>query len=390
MNYTEKERDIEESVYKERISLLYQGSIVRPVLHLIPLVLIYFLVHPYVELTYVYIWSALLFCLNAYRFYDIYTTQKNIKEIVNHRKYHIRYAVCTGLLGLIYSIGIVTFFDSVPTINQVYFLCLIVVITPAGMSSFSSDKTSFFLYFYALIIPIIIKLASKGEAMYYYSAICGIMFLLTIRMYFLWNYKVLTNAIQLKFHNLALLKSLQAVNTQLREISVIDELTQVANRRGLDEYLEREWSRAKRNKTPISLIMIDLDFFKQYNDRYGHLKGDDCLKQVAAFFEDCLNRPSDLVARFGGEEFAIVMPETNLEGAMKFAEKLQSKIQHLQIKNPDSAISQHLTVSIGVASAIPQDERYTNLIASSDEALYKAKKHGRNVIRTTDISTTVN
>ena len=389
MNYTDKERDIEESVYKERISLLYEGSIVRPVLHLIPLVVIYFLIQPYIESTYVYPWCALLFCLNAYRFFDIYTTQKKIKEIVNYRKYHIRYAVCTALLGLTYSLGIVTFFDSVPPINQIYFLCIVVVITPAGMSSFSSDKPSFFLYFYSLMIPVIMKLALTGQAIHYYSAICGIMFLLTIRMYFLWNYKILTNAIQLKFQNLELMNSLQTVNTQLRKITVIDELTQVANRRGFDESLEREWSRAKRNKSPISLIMIDLDFFKQYNDRYGHLKGDECLKQVAAFFENCLNRPSDLVARFGGEEFAIVMPDTNLGGAMKFAEKLQSDIKHLQIKNPDSEISQHLTVSIGVASAVPEDEMYTNLIASSDEALYKAKRQGRNVIRTTDVTTAV-
>ena len=190
------------------------------------------------------------------------------------------------------------------------------------------------------------------------------------------------NTVRLKFENEQLSISLKEMNENLKELSVIDELTQVANRRSLDDNLEREWFRAKRTKTPISLLMIDIDHFKKYNDQFGHLKGDECLKEIATYLKTNLNRPGDFIARFGGEEFSIIMPETNLNGAIKFAEKIHSGIRELNITNPGSTVSKYLTISIGVASVVPViEDSYMDLIYTSDKALYQAKNDGRNLIR---------
>lgn len=197
---------------------------------------------------------------------------------------------------------------------------------------------------------------------------------------------MLTNAIRLKFENEQLLTSLQDANTRLTELSVIDKLTQVANRRSLDDNLEKEWLRAKRMRAPISMLMIDIDYFKQYNDTFGHIKGDECLASLANYFKNNLNRSGDLVARYGGEEFCIIMPETDLNGATIYAEKIHSGVRALTIPNPGSDVSKYLTISIGVASAIPgSNETYMDLIYTSDKALYDAKNEGRNIIRAKDL-----
>lgn len=159
----------------------------------------------------------------------------------------------------------------------------------------------------------------------------------------------------------------------------LDGLTGIANRRYFDEYLEREWKRAIRCGKPLSLIMCDIDYFKAYNDTYGHLNGDECLKKVALALSDTIKRPGDLVARYGGEEFAVVLPETDQHGAVIIAEILRTDVESLKIEHVNSSNSKYVTISLGVAAAIPSmDSSFTELIIAADKALYQAKKEGRN------------
>lgn len=165
----------------------------------------------------------------------------------------------------------------------------------------------------------------------------------------------------------------------LEEICLADGLTGIPNRRRFDEYLELEWKRAMRSGAPISLAMIDIDFFKQYNDNYGHIAGDECLKKVARKVFMTVKRPSDLVARYGGEEFACILPETNAKGALRVANALLESVPSLKIPHEYSNVAGHVTVSVGVASMFPADgASHVAIIEEADAALYAAKAGGRN------------
>lgn len=174
-------------------------------------------------------------------------------------------------------------------------------------------------------------------------------------------------------------RQLEDANEELKLLSSLDGLTGIANRKHFDEILDKEWRRCLRYTKPLSLVFMDIDYFKNFNDKYGHLAGDDCLKQVTKSVNDLLKRPGDLIARYGGEEFAIVLPDTNSEDASKLAENTRNAIESLNIPHSDSQTSRFVTCSLGVATVFPKNYMSpTDLIDVSDKALYKAKHNGRN------------
>ncbi|MGC9525679.1 MAG: diguanylate cyclase domain-containing protein [Limnospira sp.] len=165
---------------------------------------------------------------------------------------------------------------------------------------------------------------------------------------------------------------------ELQRLATLDGLTGVANRRSFDTAIAREWNRCFQEKKPLSLILCDVDYFKLYNDRYGHQMGDDCLIKVARVLQKAVKRPTDLVARYGGEEFAIILPNTDAEGAITVAEWIHQKMPQLSIPHKTSTVGNSVTLSLGIACQVPDSEkRPTDLIADADVALYEAKKGGR-------------
>ncbi len=172
---------------------------------------------------------------------------------------------------------------------------------------------------------------------------------------------------------------LQAANKKLKLIANIDGLTQIANRRRFDDYLAIEWQRHQRENKPLALILIDIDYFKNYNNHYGHQGGDDCLIQVAQTLAKVPQRATDLVARYGGEEFVAILPNTNAQKALIVAESMKKAIAALNIPHAQSNISKKITISLGVASLIPNPENcLEDLIFQADQVLYLAKNQGRN------------
>ncbi|WP_415055867.1 diguanylate cyclase [Halopseudomonas sp.] len=172
--------------------------------------------------------------------------------------------------------------------------------------------------------------------------------------------------------------TLKRQNDTLRSVALLDGLTGVANRRMFDEKLERDWRQCKREKEVLSVIMIDVDHFKRYNDRYGHLQGDTCLRSLANTLDEVINRPYDLLARYGGEEFACLLPNTHLDGGVQIAERMLECVETLEIEHLDSDTRQIVTISIGVAAMIPSNEATPlGLLAEADTQLYKAKQAGR-------------
>jgi diguanylate cyclase (GGDEF)-like protein len=175
------------------------------------------------------------------------------------------------------------------------------------------------------------------------------------------------------------IKILEKTQKKLTQLSFQDELTGVANRRRFDYVLKNEWRRAEREKQPFSLLMIDIDYFKKYNDTYGHQAGDACLTRVATAMQAQFKRPGDLLARYGGEEFSAILPNTDLKGADQIAESLHKAINDINILHKSSEVCGMLTISIGISSGNADtcsDEK--NLISIADKALYEAKSKGRN------------
>lgn len=196
--------------------------------------------------------------------------------------------------------------------------------------------------------------------------------------------RAMQRIIQMRYSLLVLTRKLDSANRELTRLSAVDGLTGIANRRQFDEALSREWRRCLREREPLALLMVDVDFFKQYNDGYGHQEGDECLKVVAETLRVKLRRPADIVARYGGEEFAAILPDTGLEGAMLVAEAMRSAVQALGLPHEGSAFGV-VTVSIGVAAFVPQlAEGMPRLLSAADWALYEAKRQGRNGVQATD------
>lgn len=176
-------------------------------------------------------------------------------------------------------------------------------------------------------------------------------------------------------------EKLLVLQQELEALSFKDGLTGIANRRQFDASLEREWAQASRDHTPLSLLMLDVDLFKQYNDLYGHLQGDTCLVTIAQALGQAAVRPRDVVARFGGEEFVILLPETDAQGAREVAERCQRLIAQQALEHKLSPHGQRVTLSIGVGTAIPDAAaQHSALLQAVDRQLYAAKQQGRNRI----------
>jgi len=171
---------------------------------------------------------------------------------------------------------------------------------------------------------------------------------------------------------------LKSVNQELKYLVHIDALTQVSNRRCFDESLHREWQRSLREQQTLSLVLLDIDFFKGYNDAYGHPEGDRCLTSIAQAIKSVLQRPTDLLARYGGEEFVIILPNTTEDGAVKVIQLIQKTIADLSIVHGNSAVSDVVTASFGLAAIVPSEDLSPSfLLEHTDRALYQAKQQGR-------------
>ena len=183
---------------------------------------------------------------------------------------------------------------------------------------------------------------------------------------------------------LKLSKKLKKMNQKLEKMALLDGLTNISNRRLFDKTIKKEMKRSKRESNPLSLIMIDIDNFKAYNDTYGHQQGDECLKKVASVLTENTKRAADFAARYGGEEFTVILPDTDKEGALKIAEDIRKEIMELELEHKNSITADCVTVSLGVSSICTEKEVDQQLISDfidrSDQALYQAKENGKNQV----------
>ncbi len=179
----------------------------------------------------------------------------------------------------------------------------------------------------------------------------------------------------------AIQSELIKANRKLDEVAHFDVLTQIMNRRGYQNMLERYWSDHLRRKSQLTVLLMDIDFFKKYNDNYGHIQGDQCLREVAQTLKKALKRPIDVVARYGGEEFVVILPDTNIEGGLNVAERLIEAMGTANIPHEFSDCQPYVTLSVGLAQADLNNETSKQVLERADKALYEAKEAGRNCVR---------
>lgn len=334
---------------------------------------------------FVFAWWCVIsgFFLVQYILYVAYHRESQGR--LNYRDWYFLILGTSATIGLCWGLGLTYMLSRIESQYHIFLIILLISLASAGITL--AIRTSVYYAFQiSVLLPVILWLTLQSDIT---NAILGIFLL--IFMVAMWLFagqvsRVLSNSFRLQLENQTLANSLkqsnarlQVLNEELTQLSATDSLTQVANRRYFDERFASEFSRASRENTALSVVMIDVDFFKPYNDEFGHLVGDESLQQVAMAIRDSLKRPTDLAARYGGEEFILLLPSTSLEGAVQLAEEIRQKVESLKILHPRSKVSQYVTVSLGVTGAFPgKDISRELMLKKADKALYNAKALGRN------------
>jgi diguanylate cyclase (GGDEF)-like protein len=286
-------------------------------------------------------------------------------EKVTPQSWFKLYFAGTELSALVWSSTAIFFFPTGSFVSQTYLVGVLAGLIHGAGHSQAPFRSVHFIYTFTIMIPVILRFFSMGT-LYYGTFAFTLIFLFagltvsTRRMH-----RILKESLELRY--------------KMSQMAHIDSLTGIANRRHFDIFLYQEWRSAQRGRWPIAMLMVDVDFFKLYNDIYGHQYGDQCLRGIAEAISKSIHRPSDLVARYGGEEFAVILPNTPVNGAIIVAEEIRQAVASLYIEHIKSPVAHYVTVSLGVAVMQPgQDNHLGDLVHAADEALYKAKGSGRN------------
>jgi diguanylate cyclase (GGDEF)-like protein len=328
-----------------------------------------------------------LILLVQYGMYKMYTRQRPGR--IDYQLWHRLFIAVSMTTGLCWGLGLTRMLNVVDESYHIFLIILLISLASAGIA-LAVRAMVYYAFQISVLLPVIVWLLSNDDPI---KIILGLFMIIFMIAMWIFAYQVnhsLTTSFRLQLENQSLANSLkqsnarlQVLNEELLQLSATDGLTQVANRRYFDERLISEFSRSSREGNALSLIMIDVDFFKAYNDQLGHVAGDECLSRIAISIRDSLKRPTDLVARYGGEEFVVLLPVTPPEGASKLAEEIRQNIEALKIAHPRSPIAAHVTVSLGVTGAahVGKSSKRELLLQKADQALYKAKQGGRNNVR---------
>ncbi|MBT7952414.1 MAG: diguanylate cyclase [Gammaproteobacteria bacterium] len=361
-------------------------------------------------------WIIFFSVLNIARYMLVTAYFKAGNRSDNYTVWNTRFLIGTALSGLLW--GIFALLTLPIEVRGYTALTMLVITGLAGGSigTYAISRPAYLIYASTSLLPLGIILVIQEEStlrtfgvlvLVYYAFLSVSMFRIN---------KMLKQVVNLQFDNVELLRQLEKekeliagmnqkleldienhIDTEkelidakikaegladdLSRLTVQDALTGIANRRGFDAFLSNAWARAIRNQSPISVMLCDVDFFKNYNDFYGHPEGDEVLKNIAITIESRSRKGSDLAARYGGEEFVIVLPDTELNVALIVAEKIRSAIESLKIPHEKSNVNEYITISLGVVCVTPnRDMDSSALVKQADEALYSAKEAGRNQV----------
>jgi len=369
---------VEPAVKREQVKLLYQQGTAIQVLGImtaIVAVVSFWNVAETVELGIWFVVTALLSLLRLMLNERFKKTSLGINEAARWGNLYILGALASGIVW-----GSLAFIYD-PTWPPLYQLVLFVIFVGITAGAFNTHSSYFFAFPAFYLPPVMCMLwlfashPGEGAATLFYLFFIYIVLMYVSALKF--NHR-LTEVLKIQIVNEQLLTELADSNMKLVQLAEKDELTGIANRRLMDRQLLNEWNRHCRSRKPLSLLFIDLDYFKQYNDTYGHDGGDKCLVEVAQVLKHNAQRSSDLAARFGGEEFAVILPETDVDEALQVAQKIRKEMREKCLPHASSEVSECVTMSIGVATMVPDRPDTSALIRiAADKGLYQAKEEGR-------------
>ena len=409
--------ELKHDIKAKKIEILYRHAniviISTLILAVIATAFVYFVIWPESRSTDpLVIWLTMFIAISVIRLYGIslYKKSGTDPKQANYKLYtYLSGTVVAGCLWGMFFLYLVSLLDITNT-NILVFLMMGMI--SAAVAAYATSLLTFSITAFTLAFPVIAYFLLHTEGIFNdigYMLIIYIVFLFiicrqlnkTVEEFLIHEFNIsklerekryaaminreLEEEIIKRIHTEGKLKAekhkAEALADKLITISSKDGLTGINNRRHFDEYLDNEWNRSARTATPLSLILCDIDFYKAYNDTYGHLAGDDCLKKIAHVLEHYARRASDMAARYGGEEFVIILPETSSSKAKYIAEEIRIAIEELQILHKASDVCDHVTVSLGVATQIPtRHNKPHGLINLADEAMYEAKRKGRNQV----------
>ena len=376
--------DLKQLVYTEQVKLVYKQTLSVTLGGTTIGALVLWLYWGVVDKTTLLSWFSCLLLLSSIRIalYLKFIRQQHVQQHVD--RWGNTYVLITLVQGAFWGFAGVMFIPVSDPIYTVIMALLIVGMSAASISTYIVYLRAFFAFYLFAVLPFILHLFIMGGeinvalsfGVLVYSAVA-------IRSLIPVNSSIKAS-IKLNFELDREIQERKLVESKLRKISLEDGLTGLANRRHFDELIDKEIRHARRESLPLSLIMIDIDCFKAFNDRYGHLDGDDCLKKTSQCLRGSLSRPDDICARYGGEEFAVILPNTDPQGAIDVAERLRNNVLKLEIPHLDSQVVglQSISISAGVATVLPSsNSSVSDFIKRADKALYQAKYFGRNQIK---------
>ncbi|RDH82527.1 MAG: hypothetical protein DIZ80_09580 [endosymbiont of Galathealinum brachiosum] len=388
-----KEKDItlpgiEKWMFQEKVKMLYQNQTQSWVISILASAIMAYLsleTHNVVAgLSWwiVFVSITLMRTWNTRRFCKVYKAG----TIVNYRHWFNRFYVFTVMAGIGWGVGGFVVGSYLDSLGQVFIFIVLIGVGAAAIPLLGVVQRVMLSFQIISTIPYVIYISILLEER-------GIVLLC---MFFLYMVGVvasirrmdinLTQSMKLQYENSQMVdtlsesnQQLQNANEKLETLTLEDALTELHNRRYFEMQLEVEWKRESREHKILTLMVIDIDYFKLYNDTYGHAEGDVCLKTVAQVLKSCLHRSTDIIARIGGEEFVVMLPNINTEGASILAKQMQHQLHLAELTHATSPLGENVTVSIGIASVIPgENATALSLFKAADKALYKAKAKGRN------------
>lgn len=323
-------------------------------------------------------WSGLLIAVTGLRFLTLRAFRNaSPRSESDHAVWTKHFLAGACAAGVVWGLSGILLFDPSSFPHQVVLAFVLGGMVAGAIPLLSSVSHAYWCFAIPVVVPISIRMMWVGDHIHLVMGLMVVIFGLAMLATSAQVHRLFRDSEKLRRDLFSSTEVAQALEYLVR----LDSLTGIPNRRLFEEELSKEWARAKRDNAPLSLIMADIDHFKEYNDHYGHPAGDLCLVDVAQAMHHTLSRPGDVVARIGGEEFAFLLPQTDLSGAISVAEQIRERLLALNLPHEASPVANHVTLSFGVSSSeLASVSSPAELIRTSDIALYEAKRCGRNQI----------